>query len=62
MERVTQAQRVKLVYRRFTVGGRAGQAISKCELASAEELGRVLEGVFGVTPPVPVAETFAKIA
>ena len=62
MERVTQTQRLKLVNRRFIVEGRDGQVISERELASADELGEVMEEVFGVTPPVPVAEIFVRIA
>jgi N-hydroxyarylamine O-acetyltransferase len=53
MERVAGGRRCKLANRRFSVEARDGVVVSELVLNSAEALMTVLEGEFGVVPPVP---------
>ena len=62
MERVSADRRYKLINNRFAIEARDGEVAAEQELGSAEELRRVLDESFGVTPPVPVEELFARIA
>lgn len=62
MERVAGEQRLKLVDRRFTIENGRGEMIEERTLASAEDLGRVLEQSFRITPPVAVSSIFARFA
>ncbi|MCX7318028.1 MAG: arylamine N-acetyltransferase [Hyphomicrobiales bacterium] len=61
MERVHNEQRIKLVNRRLIVEARDGQPVSEHVIGSAEELRRVLDETFGVSPPVPADAIFAMI-
>jgi N-hydroxyarylamine O-acetyltransferase len=60
MERVTNGVRHKLVNRRCVVEARDGEVIDERVIGSAAELGRVIDDVFRVTPPVPVEEVWAR--
>jgi N-hydroxyarylamine O-acetyltransferase len=60
-ERLTASARFNLVNTRLTER-REGGAAGERTIDSAAELGRVLDEVFDIEPPVPVAEIFAKIA
>ncbi len=62
MERLSADRRYKLVNRRFAIEARDGEVAAERELGSAEELREVLDETFGVTPPVPVEEIFARTA
>ena len=62
MERLSADRRYKLVNRRFAIEARDGEVAAERELGSAEELRQVLDETFGVTPPVPVEEIFARTA
>jgi N-hydroxyarylamine O-acetyltransferase len=62
MERLSADRRYKLINRRFAIEARDGEVAEERELGSAEELRQVLDESFGVTPPVPVDELFARTA
>jgi len=62
MERIAGEQRMKLVDRRFTIENGRGEMIEDRTLASAEDLERVLEQSFRITPPVAVSSIFARFA
>ena len=62
MERLSADKRFKLINRRFAIEARDGEVVVEHEIATPDELGHVLAETFGVVPPVPVAELFAKIA
>lgn len=61
MERVGSGRRYKLANRRLIVEARDGEVAAERRLADAEELGQVLDETFGVTPPAPVEELFARL-
>ena len=61
MERVIGDRRYKLVDRRFAIEARDGAVAEEREIGSAAELGRVLDETFGVMPPAPLDEIFARI-
>jgi len=61
MERVVSDKRYKLVNRRLRVEARDGEVISERLLDSAEELSRVIDQTFNVTPPTSVEEIFSQI-
>ena len=60
-ERVTGAARYNLVNTRLTER-RTDGSFSERTLASADDLAATLDEVFGIEPPVPPAELFARIA
>ncbi|WP_315721895.1 MULTISPECIES: arylamine N-acetyltransferase [unclassified Bradyrhizobium] len=60
MERVGRGARHKLVNRRCTVEARNGEVIAERMIGSAEELGRHIDEVFRVTPPVSAEELWAR--
>jgi N-hydroxyarylamine O-acetyltransferase len=62
MERVTSDKRFKLVDQRFTIENDKGELLEERTLDSAEDLGRVLEESFRITPPVVVSSIFARFA
>jgi N-hydroxyarylamine O-acetyltransferase len=62
MERLAADKRHKLVNTRYAIEARNGHVAEERMLASAQELGQVLNDVFGVTPPVPLTELFARIS
>lgn len=61
MERVTRDKRYKLLNRKFSIETRDGQVVSERSIDSAEELHRVFDETFNITPPVPVADIFNQI-
>jgi N-hydroxyarylamine O-acetyltransferase len=61
MERLSSDKRYKLVNRRLRIEARDGQVASERSIASAEELRKVLEETFNVTPPAPVEDIFNRI-
>jgi N-hydroxyarylamine O-acetyltransferase len=61
VERLAGGKRHKLADRRLTVEGREGRVEAERMIDSAEELGRVLDQVFGIAPPVPAATIFERI-
>jgi N-hydroxyarylamine O-acetyltransferase len=60
-ERLTPRARYNLVNTRLTER-RTDGSFSERTLASADDLATTLDEVFGIEPPVPAAEVFAKIA
>lgn len=61
MFRLTEAAYVELVDARLVERRRDGSVVERT-LADADEFGEVLDATFGIEPPAPVAEIFAKIA
>jgi N-hydroxyarylamine O-acetyltransferase len=61
MERVSSEKRYKLVNRSLRIETRDGQVMSERSVGSAEELRRVLDETFNVTPPAPVEDIFNRI-
>jgi len=59
-ERLTERARCSLVNTRLTETPRGGTPSERL-LASAAEFGAALEELFGVTPPAPVDQIFAKL-
>ncbi|CCD87721.1 Putative N-hydroxyarylamine O-acetyltransferase [Bradyrhizobium sp. ORS 285] len=62
VERVEPTVRHKLVSRRYQRQVRDGEVIEERIVASAAELGRLIEDVFRVTPPVPIGAIWARTA
>ena len=62
MERVDSDIRYKLMNRRLTIEARDGEVTDERTIGSADELRRVLDETFKVTPPAPVDEVFARLA
>jgi N-hydroxyarylamine O-acetyltransferase len=60
MERLLPDERLKLVNTRFVREGRDGEVLSEEVIDDVEAFGKLLDDVFGVAPPVPVAELFAR--
>lgn len=60
MERVSRTVRHKLVNRRSFVEARDGELIEERPIESAAALGRVIDEIFRVTPPVPVEDIWAR--
>lgn len=61
LERLSHDKRYLLVNRRFMIEARDGEVTSERLLASAAELGQVLDETFNVKPPAPVEEIFARV-
>jgi N-hydroxyarylamine O-acetyltransferase len=62
MERVSRDKRYKLVNRRLRVEARDGEVTFERSMDSAEELHKVLDKTFNVTPPAPIEDIFTRIA
>ena len=62
LERLAADRRHKLIADRYIIEGRDGERLEERPIESADQLERVLEDVFGITPPVPVADLFARAA
>jgi len=60
MERVAPCARHKLINRRSILEARDGELIEERIIESAAELGRVIDEIFRVTPPVPVDDIWAR--
>ncbi|GLH81234.1 N-hydroxyarylamine O-acetyltransferase [Bradyrhizobium sp. SSBR45G] len=60
MERVTRTARHKLVNRRSVIEARDGEITEERTIQTAAELGRVIDEIFRVTPPVPVDDIWAR--
>ncbi len=61
IERLTGGARYTLSNTRLTERRRDGRVVERA-LASAAEVAEVLDGLFGLEPPVPVEAVYAKIA
>lgn len=61
MERVAGGRRYKLVNRRFAVEEEDGRAVEGRNVETAEDLDRLLRETFGVEPPVPAGQIFARL-
>lgn len=61
MERLDGAVRHKLINLTHVIEERDGHRASERSLDGPEELGHVLDQIFGVTPPVPVEALFARL-
>lgn len=62
MERIAGAQRYRLINDRLITENRDAQVIDERVIASADELGTVLDHIFGITAPAPASEIFARFA
>jgi N-hydroxyarylamine O-acetyltransferase len=62
LERVSSDARYKLINRQFAIEARDGQVVVERTIGSADELRKVLDEAFSVTPPVPVEKIFTRIA
>ena len=60
MERLTGDRRYKLVDRKFLIEARDGEVVAERTIRSADEMLRVLDETFRVTPPAPIDEIFAR--
>jgi N-hydroxyarylamine O-acetyltransferase len=60
MERVSRSVRHKLVNRRSVVEARDGEVVEERMIESAAELGRIIDQIFQVTPPVPIEDIWAR--
>ncbi|MFN5522081.1 arylamine N-acetyltransferase family protein [Bradyrhizobium sp.] len=60
MERVARGVRHKLVSRRYTRQDGDAEVIEERALASAAELGHVIDDIFRVTPPVPIEDLWER--
>ncbi|MGJ5077561.1 arylamine N-acetyltransferase family protein [Bradyrhizobium sp. HKCCYLS3013] len=60
MERVEPRVRHKLVSRRYQRQARDGEVIEERIIETAGELGRLIDDIFRVTPPVPVEDIWAR--
>ncbi|HEY1719859.1 MAG TPA: arylamine N-acetyltransferase [Magnetospirillaceae bacterium] len=61
VERLREDKRYKLIGRHFIVEARDGVIVEERTLESAEALGGVLDEVFGIVPPVPIEDLFARL-
>jgi N-hydroxyarylamine O-acetyltransferase len=61
MQRVSSDRRYKLVNSQLTVEDRDGEIVSERVLGDAEEMRKVLDETFNITPPAPIEEVFAII-
>ena len=61
VERVSRDKRYKLINRRFAIEAREGQIVAEQTIATADELGRILDQTFNLAPPASVEEIFARI-
>ena len=62
VERVGSDKRYKLINRRFVIETRDGQVVVERVVSSADELRQVLDEIFGIRPPAPVEDIFARIS
>ena len=62
MERLSSDKRYKLNNRTFLIEAREGEVAAQRELASADELGEVIDDIFRIALPAPLAEIFERIA
>ncbi len=60
LERVGSDKRYKLINRRFAIEARDGELAEERAIGSADELRQILDETFGVTPPAPAEEIFAR--
>jgi hypothetical protein len=51
-----------MINTRFLVEARDGQPVAERAVQNADELGEVLKENFGISPPAPLGELFARIA
>jgi N-hydroxyarylamine O-acetyltransferase len=61
MERVGHDKRYKINNTRFLIEARDGDLVGERVVKSADEMGRVLDESFDISPPVPMDELFARI-
>ncbi|MDU6242609.1 MAG: arylamine N-acetyltransferase, partial [Bradyrhizobium sp.] len=60
MERAARGVRDKLGSRRYTRQDGDAEVIEERALASAAELGHVIDDIFRVTPPVPIEDLWER--
>jgi len=60
LERIGQGRRFRIVNRSYRIEARHGAVESERAIADGGDLGRLLEEAFGVTPPIPPEELFAR--
>jgi N-hydroxyarylamine O-acetyltransferase len=61
MERVGPDKRYKLINRRYAIESRDGEIAEEAVFENAGAFGRILNDVFGVTPPVPIEALFDRL-
>ena len=62
MERLTPDRRYQLINNRLVIQLRDGEIAEERVLGSADELARVLDQTFHVSPPAPAQEIFARLS
>jgi N-hydroxyarylamine O-acetyltransferase len=60
IERIAGGRRYKLINNRFVTEIRDGEVADDRVIGNADEFGRILDQTFGITPPVPAPEIFAR--
>lgn len=60
LERLGTDRRHKIIADRYIIEGRDGARLEDIPIESADHLERLLDHVFGITPPVPAADLLAR--
>ncbi|MDI4666772.1 arylamine N-acetyltransferase [Xanthobacter autotrophicus] len=62
LERLSGDRRHKIIADRYIIEGRDGERLEEHPIESADQLERLLDDVFGISPPVPAADLLARVA
>lgn len=62
LERLSGDHRHKLIADRYIIEARDGQILEEQAVSSAAQLERLLDDVFGISPPIPAAELYARVS
>ncbi|MFG1347085.1 arylamine N-acetyltransferase [Xanthobacter autotrophicus DSM 431] len=62
LERLSGDHRHKIIADRYIIEARDGQILEEQAISSAAQLERLLDDVFGISPPIPAAELYARVS
>lgn len=62
LELLSADRRHKIIADQYIIEGRDGERLEEHAIESADQLERLLDGVFGISPPVPASELFMRVA